>query len=673
MSRCVVILWLAFLCLLPMRREPAMRTETVYPLPDAVSAILRPPEDLTVSEWCDKHRHLDKLYCAEPGPWRTGRVPWIREIQDAFADPGVGSIIFVKGSRVSGTEAMNNMLAWSADCRPMPAMFVLPRKPDVHEEFGGRIRRIYEDSPQLARHIRGGNWATEDEIQLDTMTVVGAAANTEGDLIRRTVGLAFFDEVDNCQAYAGRLGNVWELIEKRLTTYGYRAKLVGVSTPSSEDATAWQEYQRSDGRQYFVPCPHCGIYQTLAFERLRLTVPEERDPDRIEMLDLMRYECVACKALLAEPQKDWMVQRGLWVPKTQKIEEVLDVTDAGTVAAAAAGTWRPSLAGEAPLTRRRGYWMNSLYSTLGLTWSKVFAQFLAVKDDRERYRVWVNQVLAQPWKETVVVTKIDELRRKTIGAAPEGLVPADAVRLIASADVQLHCLYYVIRAFGPNEESWLIRHGTCEAFEDFYAIAFDTEYPYGDGEYLSCTRASLDARYRRDEVLEFCERHDPEVIPTFGHESMDDRWYPKPTEFYPQGRRNPHSVMGYHINTSFFKTKLHRLIRQPETTPGGWHLHAETSEEYLQQLLAEELVWVKQKNARRSTVAWRPKREGMPNHYLDCESNALALADILGLRYVQPRSAITARRLQKIETQRQTGSKGLTTPDGRPYLVTRRR
>jgi phage terminase large subunit GpA-like protein len=45
----------------------------------------------------------------------------------------------------------------------------------------------------------------------------------------------------------GRLGDVWELLEDRLTTFGYRAKHVGVSTPT---AASWRAYQRSDRRRF---------------------------------------------------------------------------------------------------------------------------------------------------------------------------------------------------------------------------------------------------------------------------------------------------------------------------------------------------------------------------------------------------------------------------------------
>lgn len=648
-----------------------------FALPDSVAQIVRPPERLSVSEWADRYRYLDRAFTAEPGPWHTSRTPWLREIQDSFADPAVSSIIFVKGSRIGGSESMNNMLAYSADCQPMPSLAIWPRKPDVKDELTGRLRSVFLSSPRLRGLIQDGNWATDEALTLKTMTIIGAAASTPDDLIRRTIGLAFFDEVDNCEAAAGRLGNVWSLVERRLQTYGYRAKLVGVTTPTTEEGTAWQLYLRSDGRRYLVPCPECGHYQVLDFDRLQKPA-DEHDADRIEQLGLVRYACAGCEAKIADPMKDWMVTRGVWVPKAQQIVGRLDVTSRELCDRAAIGWkpegWRPTLS-EPPKvqTRHRGYWLSSLYSTLGLSWSQFFADFLRSKDNTDTFRVHVNQMRGEPWKESVVVTDVAELRKKTIGELAEGILSKRVVKLLASADVQLSHLYYTIWGFGPGEESWLVRHGTCEDFALFYEIAFGTEYKYeGDGPGLTCERAAIDTRYRRDEVLNFCERSAPEVLPFFGFDTMNDRWVPFGTEWRPTGGRDTRSLMAYKINTAFFKTKVHRLARLPKDHPGTMHLHGATAEEFFRQFTAEELTWERKKKLKRSIQVWKPKREGLPNHYLDCTVYAFALADVMNYRSLKPKEFTEAARRERLEKAEKFKQGGMRMPDGRPYLVTQR-
>ena len=47
--------------------------------------MLRPPPQLTVSQWADQHRVLGTRASSEPGPWRTSRTPYLREIMDALS------------------------------------------------------------------------------------------------------------------------------------------------------------------------------------------------------------------------------------------------------------------------------------------------------------------------------------------------------------------------------------------------------------------------------------------------------------------------------------------------------------------------------------------------------------------------------------------------------------
>ena len=61
---------------------------------------LVPPEDLTVTEWAEKNRRLSSESSAEPGPWRTERTPYLREVMDTFTDPKISHTVMVAASQV---------------------------------------------------------------------------------------------------------------------------------------------------------------------------------------------------------------------------------------------------------------------------------------------------------------------------------------------------------------------------------------------------------------------------------------------------------------------------------------------------------------------------------------------------------------------------------------------
>jgi len=76
-----------------------------------VIAGMKPPENLTVSEWAEKKRRLSPESSAEPGPWRTDRTPYLAEPMNAFTDPKVKNIVLVSASQVGKALDINTPIA----------------------------------------------------------------------------------------------------------------------------------------------------------------------------------------------------------------------------------------------------------------------------------------------------------------------------------------------------------------------------------------------------------------------------------------------------------------------------------------------------------------------------------------------------------------------------------
>ena len=60
---------------------------------------LKPTSRLSVSRWADTYRVLPSD-SAEPGKWRTARVPYMFEIQDAFTDGAIGRVAVKSAAQV---------------------------------------------------------------------------------------------------------------------------------------------------------------------------------------------------------------------------------------------------------------------------------------------------------------------------------------------------------------------------------------------------------------------------------------------------------------------------------------------------------------------------------------------------------------------------------------------
>jgi phage terminase large subunit GpA-like protein len=85
---------------------------------------IAPEATLTVSQWADTHRALPAT-SAEPGPWRTDRTPYLREIMDALS---TGSpyerVVLQKGAQLGATECAINWLAYIVCHAPGIALLV---------------------------------------------------------------------------------------------------------------------------------------------------------------------------------------------------------------------------------------------------------------------------------------------------------------------------------------------------------------------------------------------------------------------------------------------------------------------------------------------------------------------------------------------------------------------
>ena len=67
---------------------------------EELRARLQPPVRMTVSEWADRYRILSPESSPEPGPWRTSRAPYLREIMDTLGDPLVRKVVWASASQV---------------------------------------------------------------------------------------------------------------------------------------------------------------------------------------------------------------------------------------------------------------------------------------------------------------------------------------------------------------------------------------------------------------------------------------------------------------------------------------------------------------------------------------------------------------------------------------------
>ena len=89
-------------------------------------ATLKPPPELTLSQWADRYRMLSAESSAEPGRWHTDKAPHQREIMDAIGDAHIRRVVIMCAAQLGKTELLLNTLGYFMAYAPAPILVMQP-------------------------------------------------------------------------------------------------------------------------------------------------------------------------------------------------------------------------------------------------------------------------------------------------------------------------------------------------------------------------------------------------------------------------------------------------------------------------------------------------------------------------------------------------------------------
>jgi phage terminase large subunit GpA-like protein len=567
---------------------------------------------MTVSAWADAHRVLPMKSSAEPGPWRTSRTPYLREILDALsATSDVEEVIFMKGAQVGGSEILLNLLGYVIDHAPGPVLLVQPTVELAKRFSRQRVEPLVRETPRLvgkvadARSRDARSSMLTKEFMGGVLVITGA--NSAVGLRSMPARWLLLDEIDGYPLDVDGEGAPIDLAEARQRTFA-RRKRIKVSTPTVADVSPIEKaFLGTDQRRYFVPCPHCGAYQALEFSRLAWT--KLKLPPREAV-----YECGACEKRIPDHAKTEMLARG---------------------------EWRPTAAGDPKV---RGYHLSALYSPVGwMSWGQIAEQFVKVHRDPDKFRVFTNTVLGETWRERGEAPEWERLyqRREPYGL---GTVPRGGLFLTAGVDVQKDRLVVEIVAWGRGKTSWSVDYGVLPGdtadlaggpWAQLDALLART-FPHEDGAELPIRMLAVDSGFNTQAVYTWARKYPlNRVIAVKGQETGGALIStPSAVDINLRGHRPVSGYKVWPVVGSFAKSEAYGFLRLDRPTgtdpfPPGFCHFPEYDEDYFKQLTGEHLVSHK---TRRGflRLQWEliPGRE---NHVLDCRVYARAAAALVGI------------------------------------------
>lgn len=520
----------------------------------AIRRTLAPRPRLKVSEWADARRVLSPESSAEPGQWDTARTPYLREIMDCFSDPSVEQVVFMKSARIGGTECGNNVLAYFIDQDPCSMLAILPTVDMAKGWSKEQLAPLIRDTPCLKDRVKdptsrdSGNTIQQKTYPGGILTILGA--NSGAGFRMRTVRVFYGSEVDAWPDSAGSEGDPVMLGIKRTETFANR-KIYLESTPLLKDFSRIEKaYHEGDQRQYHVPCPDCGHFQTFKWGNLKY-----------EGLGQPMYACESCGVLIPEEKKYDMVRAGKWI----------------------AG---------APFDGTASFRINALYSPFdGARWPKLVKLWRECQGDNMRLQSFVNTVLGESWE--VRGGKIDPVGLAERKEKYEAEVPQGVCVLVAGVDVQADRLELAVKGYGVGLESWLVSYRIIEGDPQYPETwqRLDEElfrdYQHQSGRAMRIRAACIDTGFHASEsVYKYVRpRQARRVIATKGSSTDTAPLLPRRPTVNNKGR-----VRLYVVGGNAAKSIVYSRLKIQQPGPMYCHFPDWADDEYFAQLTAEKAV-----------------------------------------------------------------------------------
>lgn len=597
-------------------------------------AMFRPPANDTVSQWADRNRVLVSDSSSEPGPWRTDRAPYQREIMDAFTQPGIYEIVIMASAQVGKSEIELNMMGRAIDIDPGPILYVQPTDTVAEDYSKRRIAPMIAACPTLrdkvyrAKGRDSNNTITMKTFPGGSLAIIGA--NSPSDLASKPVRYIFLDEIDRFPASAGTEGDPIELAERRTETYRHNRKIVKCSTPTIKGASKIERaYMHGTQEEWRTECPYCREYSFIQFDDVKFDKEEFQDEEGHTQYTVKntRWMCPVCKRETAELEVKRLPAK--WVVRNAKALQ----------------------------NGIRSFRLNAFMSPWS-DWKDIALSFLRAKDDPELLKVFHNTMLGESW----------ELRDRS--GAPEKLlerkehynaeVPTGVLVLTMGIDTQDNRLEYEVVGWDREEQSWGISRGVIPGRADSEGVWEEVDQllerewkmPNGMGMRVLATFMDSGGHFTEEVYRQCAKRGNRRIWPIKGESGEG-----KPYVRQMKNANLPKGAVGFMIAVDAGKEAILFSTGVEETGPRYMHFPKDPlcgyDLEYFRGLLSEKQVIHRKKG--QNVIEWEKTYER--NEPLDCRNYARAAYKYFHWNFDKLEKTLRGEREEKTVTRQEAERK----------------
>lgn len=614
----------------------SIKTDRIYELP---------------SKYNERTRYLPAELTGKSGYVDYNYTPYHREIVDNFSPISpVREVAVVKPSQIGFTTmVLESLINYHIGSYPRPMVYVTADNELAEKGMETKVERMI-DSAGLRELIKTqsgqktkktGDRKTEKEFKGGFLHAIGAL--NPGKLRSMSYPIGLVDEFDAFPAKLKNEGSPEDLLKNRIIIpYESNYKILYGSTPLvTQTSKIIPLYNQGDQRNYFVPCLNCGEMIVLHWH-LKESQTDTGDEAGIifEVMESGRliedsvfYKCQKCGGHMVNDQKTVILKEGGWLPTAEAI--------------------RPEL---------RSYWLNSLYSPVGMfSWEGMVKSFLECWDvkkgrvkDREKYRSFRNTKEGKGFEELGEGIKYERVvqfqRNYSSNTIPNKMCIEDngkpILLLNGTVDVQDKCLFVDIKGYTTGGISYTIdfrkldgdtQNPKDQCWTRLKKIIEEEDWTADDGKKYFARTWFIDSADgdKTKIVYDFCKQiKDGGVYPIFGSQWLtgDGRGitYKEASKKTIEGA----GCIVYNINTTITKNRVSDAFKQDwnaGTTQPDWrpNFPEDFRDDYFRQFEAEYKVQkLEPSTGRFLGMIWK-QVEGRDNHAFDTFGYSVAALELL--------------------------------------------
>jgi len=349
-------------------------------------------------EWAEAKRILPKQFTAKAGKLDYSYSPYLIEIVNNFAaNSKITSTSILKGSQVGATQlVIETILGYTIDIAPTSILYLSESKIVAETDVSTRIDNmlyttgIYDKIRPSAQFKHGKKTGNTKSVKEFAGGIIYAKGANEKP-IAINAQILIFDELDKAKKH--KFGDMVSLWKKRLSVYGKSKKELYSSTPQGDTGNRiYKEFLKGDQRYWFCECPSCKNEFSFSWSG-NITKENGLIPDGVHNFKYTKneqgavipesigYACRNCGYLIKEEERYNVLLTGKWIATTT-----------------------------AKFRNSRSYYVPQFMSNF-VSWEDICNEFIEAQNDRDRLKVFVNEVCAQVWEDRInqIDTKTTQL------------------------------------------------------------------------------------------------------------------------------------------------------------------------------------------------------------------------------------------------------------------------